>query len=60
MEKSIDLAIADFKEDLYNLINNSNLPIAIISMVINEIQQAVNYTYVKKISKEKEENGTKK
>lgn len=53
--KTINTLTADFKNALYELINKSDLPVVNILMVINEIQQSINYTYLKVLEKEKQE-----
>ena len=53
--KTINTLTADFKNALYELINKSDLPVVNVLMVINEIQQSVNYTYLKVLEKEKQE-----
>lgn len=53
--KTINSLTADFKNALYELINKSDLPVVNVLMVINEIQQSINYTYLKVLEKEKQE-----
>lgn len=53
--KTINTLTADFKNALYELINKSDLPVVNVLMVINEIQQSINYTYLKVLEKEKQE-----
>ena len=53
--KTINSLTADFKNALYELINKSDLPVVNVLMVINEIQQSVNYTYLKVLEKESQE-----
>lgn len=52
MEKSIDLAIFDFKQSLIKTINESKLPLSIVSFVINDIQQTVDGELNKRITEE--------
>ena len=53
--KTINSLTADFKNALYELINKSDLPVVNVLMVINEIQQSVNYTYLKVLERESQE-----
>ena len=52
MEKSIDLAIFDFKQSLIKTINESKLPLSIVSFVINDIRQTVDGELNKRITEE--------
>lgn len=52
MEKGFNLAVNEFKANLINEINNSNMPISIVSMVLESILLEVKTQEKKVIDKE--------
>ena len=46
MEKGFNLSVLDFKKAVIAAINNSNLPISVVNMVIEEVAREVKATEV--------------
>lgn len=57
---NINLQSENFKQELTNLINNSNLPIANVFYIIQLIQQQLKQTYYSIISKQMAKQQQKK
>lgn len=55
MDKSIDLIIPEIKDKIVSVLNESKLPITIISMIIHEISGVVDNTVTITIDKLKKE-----
>lgn len=55
MDKPINMYIVETKENIWNEIKKSNLPITIIQMIINEIANAVNIQTNNIVKSEREE-----
>lgn len=53
MEKGINLKTAEFKENLYKLINESELPIVNIYMIFDIVKHELDIAYAKALSEEK-------
>ena len=49
MEKHFDLKVEDCREQLFNVLNNSGLPMSVISMVVNDLQSTVNSQYMRNL-----------
>ena len=45
MEKNINIIIEDLKQQLVKDINDSNLPIGVINLIVNDLQWKVEKTY---------------
>lgn len=54
MEKSVDLKILEFKEQLIEVTNNSNLPLTCIQFVLTELIEVIGVTIEKNITEEKQ------
>lgn len=59
MEKSINIVIEETKQNLANVINNSELPMGIIELIINDIQNQVINAKNNQLSQEIEEYNKK-
>lgn len=46
MEKHFDLKVEDCRQNLYNALNTSGLPMSVLNMLVNELQNTVNQQYV--------------
>lgn len=55
MEKGINLQIEELKINLANTINNSNMPVAIIEMVLQGMLAEANILKQRQVSKEKQD-----
>ena len=55
MEKGINLATLEFKQNLASVINESGLPICIVQMVLNELQTQISIQSRQIIKAETEE-----
>lgn len=55
MDKPINMYIVETKENIWNEIKKSNLPITIIQMIINEIANVINAQADNIVKKEKVE-----
>ena len=53
MEKSINLKTAEFKENLYKLINESGLPVVNAYMVFEIVKYELDVAYAKALSEER-------
>lgn len=53
MDKPLSLIIDDFKTDLANVINNSNLPPVILKPVIKEIYDEIKLLQVQELQNDK-------
>ena len=53
-EKSIDLVIAELKENVADVLNGSNLPLSVISMILHELSGQVDSTLNYNITQEKQ------
>lgn len=53
MQKPIDLLINDFRENIYNFINNSGLPLCVSNLIIRDI-----YKDLEKVTKENLQKAT--
>lgn len=53
IKKGINTATMEFKNSLVNLINNSGLPVCIVSMTLSETLNSVNLLLHEELSKEK-------
>ena len=60
MEKSFDLKVVEFKEQLVNMINESKLPLSCVQFVLGEMMQIVGNTIEKNIADEKKQLSGKK
>lgn len=55
MDKPINMYIVETKENIWNEIKKSNLPITIIQMIINEIANVINIQTNNVVKSEREE-----
>ena len=55
MEKGINLQIEELKVNLANIINTSNMPVAIIEMVLQGMLAEANIFKQRQVSKEKQD-----
>ena len=55
MEKSINLKTEEFKNNLYFLINNSDIPVANAYLVFQQLEQELKELYIKTIQEETEQ-----
>ena len=53
MKKGINTATVEFKNNLVSLINNSGLPVCLVSLVLSEATNTVNLLMQEELSKEK-------
>lgn len=60
MVKSFDLKLIEFKEQLVNTINGSQLPLSCVQYVLGEMMQIIGNTIEKNISDEKQQLSKKK
>lgn len=54
MEKSINIKTEQFKSNLYNLVNNSGLPISIVYYIFKFVEQDLENTYYGVLNEESE------
>lgn len=54
MDKSFDLKVVEFKEQLIDMVNQSKLPLICIQFVLGELMQIVGNTIERNIVEEKQ------
>jgi hypothetical protein len=50
-QKDINIVMYQFTEDLYNLINNSGLPVSVASLIVKDVYRELESTKVNVLSK---------
>ena len=55
MEKSVNLRVEDFKNDLYSLVNNSGLPISVVYYVFNTVGRDLSDEYGRVLNQERQQ-----
>lgn len=55
MEKGINLQIEEFKTNLANVLNTSNMPVTIIEMVLQGVLTEINIIRQQQVKKEKQD-----
>ena len=54
MDKSFDLRVVEFKEQLINMVNESQLPLTCVQFVLGELMQIIGNTIGNSVAEEKQ------